>query len=145
LWELLSSVVQQWRDGVEWQVVLACVTERCKTYKRPHVLPNVARLVIGLLYGDLDVRKTLCTTVMCGSDPDCTAGAAGSIVGVHEGASGIPEDFREAVGDRLPTAVLGFTDTRISLVAEAAEQVLRGSPFRGEAQEAETAWEATRR
>ena len=145
MWELLSSVVRQWRDGVEWQTVLAGVTERCKVYKRPHVLPNVGRLAIGLLYGDMDVRKTLCITVMCGSDPDCTAGAAGSIVGVRAGVGGIPEDFREAAGDRLPTAVLGFHDTRISLVAEAAEQILQGSPFRGEARATEAAGEARRR
>jgi len=123
LWELLAQVVQWWKDGAEWQAVVARIEERCADYRRPHVLPNVARLAVGLLYGALDVRATICTTVMCGNDPDCNAGAAGSIVGVHAGAEGIPEDFRDAVGDRLTSAVLGFHETKISNVAEMAERI----------------------
>jgi ADP-ribosylglycohydrolase len=124
LWDLLAHVVQWWKEKVEWQTAVARLTECCQGYKRPHVLPNVGRLAVGLLYGGLDVRNTICTTVMAGNDPDCTAGAAGSIVGVRAGSCGIPEDFREAVGDRLPSAVLGYHETRISLVAEMAEKVV---------------------
>ncbi len=131
LWELLAQVVQWRTDGMEWQGAVAHIEERCASYRRPHVLPNVARLVVGLLYGALDARATLCTTVMCGSDPDCTAGAAGSIIGVHGGTGGIPADFQQAIGDRLPSAVLGFHETRISIVAEMAEKIARECPATG--------------
>ncbi len=131
LWELLSQVVQWWKDGTEWQVSVARIEERCADYRRPHVLPNAARIAVGVLHGGLDVRATICTTVMCGNDPDCNAGAAGSIIGVHAGARGIPDDFRHAVGDRLPSAVLGFHETKISLVAEMAEKIAASRPGEG--------------
>jgi DNA-binding transcriptional regulator YhcF (GntR family)/ADP-ribosylglycohydrolase len=129
LWELLARVRAWWGEGLEWKATLRRVGEACAGYKRPHVLPNLARLVLGLLYGGLDVRKTLCTAVMCGSDPDCTAGAAGSIVGVHAGAGAIPDDLKEPVGDTLHTAVLGYHETRIIHVVEEAVRIARECPL----------------
>jgi DNA-binding transcriptional regulator YhcF (GntR family)/ADP-ribosylglycohydrolase len=132
LWELLAQVCAWRREGAEWRTTLRRIGERCAGYKRPHVLPNVARLVLGLLYGGLDVRKTLCLTVMCGSDPDCNAGAAGSIVGVHAGAAGIPEDLAGPVGDTLHTAVLGLHEMRIDDVVGEAVRIARECPLHEE-------------
>jgi ADP-ribosylglycohydrolase/DNA-binding transcriptional regulator YhcF (GntR family) len=129
LWDLLTQVTAWWREGLEWKDTLGRIGAACGGYKRPHVLPNLARLVLGLLYGGLDVRKTICTAVMCGGDPDCTAGAAGSIVGVRAGASGIPADLREPVGDTLHTAVLGYHEMRIIHVVEEAVRIAHECPL----------------
>jgi DNA-binding transcriptional regulator YhcF (GntR family)/ADP-ribosylglycohydrolase len=132
LWDLLSRVTDWWGGGADWRAVLGRIDERCAGYKRPHILPNMARLALGLLSGGLDPRATLCTTVMCGADPDCTAAAAGSIVGVRAGASGIPADLAAPVSMVLRTAVLGRNEIQLDRIADEAVRIARECPLHGE-------------
>ncbi len=78
----------------------------------------MARLVVGLLYGGLEFRKTVCTTVMAGGDADCTGAAAGSIAGIRAGSGGLPPDLLEPVGDRMQTPVLEYHDVPIQTVVD---------------------------
>jgi hypothetical protein len=102
---------------MEWRDAQRKAEAQWGQYRRPHVLPNMAKILIGLLYGGMDFRKSICTTVMCGGDTDCTAGAVGSIVGVRGGAKSIPSDLVEPLNDRLQSSVVGFHDVGISDIA----------------------------
>ena len=62
---------------------------------------NVAFTVIGLLYGEGDFKKTIITAVNCGDDTDCTGATAGAVMGIIGGTAGIPEDWRDYIGDSI--------------------------------------------
>ncbi len=67
---------------------------------------NVAYVVIGLLYGEGDFKKTLLTAINCGDDTDCTGATAGSIMGIIHGTKIIPSDWKEYIGDEIVTVAI---------------------------------------
>jgi hypothetical protein len=65
---------------------------------------NGAYIVMGLLYGDGDILKTMEISTRCGQDSDCNPSNAMAVLGVINGFSGLPADMQEAVkniGDSL--------------------------------------------
>lgn len=65
---------------------------------------NGAYIIMGLLYGDGDVYKTLEITTRCGQDADCNPSNAIAVLGIIKGFSGLPLTFQNAVnsmGDSL--------------------------------------------
>ena len=69
---------------------------------------NIGMLLIGLLYGEGDFDKSLCTAVNCGEDTDCTGATAGSIFGIIHGFEAIPQRWIEPIGHSLKTACLNL-------------------------------------
>lgn len=69
---------------------------------------NIGMTVLGLLYGRGDFGETLCTTVNCGEDTDCTAATAGALFGIIHGASAIPDKWVAPIGRRIKTACLNL-------------------------------------
>lgn len=73
-----------------------------------HIVPNHARIILALLYGDDDFQKSLMIVNTAGFDTDCNSGNVGCIMGIKNGLSGIDAgpDWRGPVADRLylPTA-----------------------------------------
>ena len=59
-----------------------------------------------MLYGDGDFKKSMLIALNCGDDTDCTAGTIGSIMGLIYGTKGIPEDWREYIGDDIVTGTI---------------------------------------
>jgi ADP-ribosylglycohydrolase/DNA-binding transcriptional regulator YhcF (GntR family) len=116
--ELIGTILGAAHDGVDWKTTLKKAGGLCRGYRRPHVLPNTARLVVGLLFGDMRFRETVCLTVMAGGDPDCTGAAAGSIAGVHATPDQLPADLVKPVGISLITPVLGYNDVTLDTVAK---------------------------
>ena len=65
---------------------------------------NGAYIVMGLLYGEGDPLKTMEISTRCGQDSDCNPSNAMAVLGVINGFSGLPAEYREAVssmGDEL--------------------------------------------
>ncbi len=69
---------------------------------------NIGMVVIGLLYGAGDFDRTMCATVNCGEDTDCTGATVGSIFGIIGGAAAIPERWIEPIGRGIKTACLNL-------------------------------------
>lgn len=67
---------------------------------------SIGAIVISLLYGGGDFGKTICTATNMGEDTDCTAGTAGSIIGIILGAENIPENWKTAVSNKIATCTL---------------------------------------
>ena len=67
---------------------------------------NVGFVVIGLLYGEGDFKKSMLTALNCGDDTDCTAGTIGSIMGIIYGEKGLPKDWCEYIGDKIVTGTI---------------------------------------
>ncbi|MFZ4058390.1 MAG: ADP-ribosylglycohydrolase family protein [Ferruginibacter sp.] len=65
---------------------------------------NGAYIVMGLLYGDGDINKTLEISTRCGQDADCNPSSAMAVLGVIKGYQQLPENIKagiEATGDSL--------------------------------------------
>ena len=71
---------------------------------------NIGILIIGLLYGEGDFDKSLCITVNCGEDTDCTAATLGSLFGIMHGVESIPEKWVQPIGRNIKTACLNIGD-----------------------------------
>ena len=91
---------------------------------------NVAFAVLGLLYGEGDFKKSMLLAVNCGDDTDCTAATVGSIFGIMHGTKGIPEDWKNHIGDRIITCCInmGVCFRRIGTCSELTERVVRLAP-----------------
>ena len=104
---------------------------------------NLGITAIGLLYGEGDFGKTICTAVNCGEDTDCTAATAGALFGIIYGSEAIPENWIAPIGrtvktaclnlgelgfygDQLPADVDVLTDRTLKIGRQAA---LRGGPL----------------
>ncbi|MBA4388459.1 MAG: ADP-ribosylglycohydrolase family protein [Verrucomicrobia bacterium] len=71
---------------------------------------NIGILVLGLLYGGGDFDKTMCITVNCGEDTDCTGATVGSIFGIIRGIEGIPQRWIDPIGNSIKTMCLNLGD-----------------------------------
>ncbi|MFZ0472122.1 MAG: ADP-ribosylglycohydrolase family protein [Bacteroidales bacterium] len=58
---------------------------------------NGAYIVMGLLYGEGDPKKTMEISTRCGQDSDCNPSNAMAVLGVIKGFSGLPDDMQEGV------------------------------------------------
>jgi len=89
----------------------------------PAILPETFSVLIGLLYGDGDFRKSVSLTTMCGFDTDCNAGTVGCLLGLRNGLDAIPPEWRDPLNDTYDLQVTGLPRTwRIAdLAAQMAE------------------------
>jgi ADP-ribosylglycohydrolase len=69
---------------------------------------NIGMLIIGLLYGQGDFGKSVCTAVNCGEDTDCTGATLGSLFGILHGIDGIPQSWIAPIGHTIKTACLNL-------------------------------------
>lgn len=67
-----------------------------------HIIPNIAVMILALLYGEGDFSDTLNICNMCGWDTDCNVGNVAAIMGVRCGLEGIDYDkWRKPINDFL--------------------------------------------
>lgn len=62
---------------------------------------NIAFVILGLLYGEGDFKKSMIYAIDCGDDTDCTGATIGSIMGIIGGKNAIPDDWAEYIGDSI--------------------------------------------
>lgn len=91
---------------------------------------NIGYVVIGLLYGEGDFKKSMLTALNCGDDTDCTAGTVGAIFGLMHGTKGIPQDWREYIGDEIVTGTINacLSFPRVKTCTELTEKVASLAP-----------------
>ena len=76
---------------------------------------NIGFMLIGLLYGEGDFGKSLCITVNCGEDTDCTAATLGSIYGIIYGIEAIPQKWIDPIGRSIKTCCLNLGELQWQL------------------------------
>lgn len=100
----IRLVIEGFDSGKTWKEVRGEVVDLNVPELGWFMAPaNVAFVVLGLLYGEGDFKKSMIYTVGCGDDTDCTAATIGSIMGIMMGADAIPEDWKEYIGDVIVT------------------------------------------
>lgn len=73
-----------------------------------HIIPNMAVMILSLLYGEGDFEKTILICNMCGWDTDCNVGNVATILGVKNGLKGISSKWTSPINDFLACSnVLG--------------------------------------
>jgi ADP-ribosylglycohydrolase len=85
---------------------------------------NVAFTIIGWLYGH-DFADAVLIAINCGYDTDCTGATLGAILGIISGASALPHEWRQPVGNRVIVSdPIRFLDAPTTL-EELTERTLR--------------------
>ena len=74
----------------------------------PKILPETFAVLVGLLYGDGDFRRSVSLTTMCGFDTDCNAGTVGCLLGLRNGLEHIPAEWKDPLGDTYELQVTGL-------------------------------------
>lgn len=93
------------KDPKNWRACFQYIFENFGYDKYPgncHIIPNIAVMILGLLYGEGDFSNTLNITNMCGWDTDCNVGNVATIMGVRNGLEGIDYNkWRKPINDFL--------------------------------------------
>lgn len=116
--EVVRNSIAWSRQSDDWETVWNRINVRYGHYDPVHVLPNIGFTILSLLHGNLDYRKTVTIAVMCGSDTDCNAATAGSIVGAIAGTRNLPRDMTSVLNDTIETAVVGRSHQSIRGTAD---------------------------
>lgn len=66
-----------------------------------HIIPNIAIMILALLYGRNDFNKTMTLLCTLGYDTDCNCGNVGSIIGAIVGIENIDEKWITPIQDIL--------------------------------------------
>jgi ADP-ribosylglycohydrolase len=115
---VLRYALEQAKAHDSWEPAWRAVETKLATYNWVHAYPNAAAEVIALWYGNGDFDETLHINAMCGQDVDCSAAQALTLLGVVQGAAGIPAKWKDPVGDELKTYVRGMKELSIRNLAE---------------------------
>ena len=80
---------------------------------------NMAFVLISLLYGKGDIRKTVEIGLHCGYDTDCTCATAAALIGAITGYEDIPESIKKMIGNEFVASVdLERTDFTIDALTD---------------------------
>ncbi|MBQ4518817.1 MAG: ADP-ribosylglycohydrolase family protein [Clostridia bacterium] len=115
---------------LDWKEVRENLRKDCEDLGWFQAPANVGYVVLGLLYGEGDFKKSLIYTVNCGDDTDCTGATAGAILGITLGADKIPADWKEYIGDTIRTKCINGTYVRPlpKTCAELVERIYEMTP-----------------
>ncbi|WP_243766930.1 ADP-ribosylglycohydrolase family protein [Streptomyces sp. GC420] len=113
----VRRTIALYEAGLGWSQTLDELERETSRLGWIHVLPNVAVITAGLLYGEGDFTRTVALTVRGGLDTDSNGATAGSVAGVLCGAAAIPPQWTRPLQDRVRSAVFGFDGARISELA----------------------------
>lgn len=117
LYKEITSIVNGFTNNVTDKECFSIIHEKYDEYTSHgwcHTIPNAMIVTAALLYGRGDFRKSVCMAVETGFDTDCNGATVGSILGMANGISSIPESFTAPLNDTLYTSIFGFDKLKIS-------------------------------
>lgn len=96
-------VMEEYEKGTDWKTVRNLLVEQSADIGWFQAPANVGFVILGLLYGGCDFKKSMILALNCGDDTDCTGATVGSLLGIMQGSKGIPADWAEYIGDKIVT------------------------------------------
>ncbi len=97
----VNLVRDAYREGIPWRQVRPLLVQDSADLGWFQAPSNIGYVVLGLLYGENDFKKSLICAVDCTDDADCTGATLGALLGIINGMEGIPEDWRNYIGDGI--------------------------------------------
>ena len=88
---------------------------------------NGAYIVMGLLYGEGDMDKTIVISTRCGQDSDCNPANSGGVLGTVLGRSKLPDKFTSAID---PDGVFSHTAYTFPALIKVSEKLVRQAVIR---------------
>ncbi|MBE5782886.1 MAG: ADP-ribosylglycohydrolase family protein [Clostridiales bacterium] len=93
-------------EGIDWKTCREMIVKDSEDLGWFQAPANVAYVVLGLLYGECDFKKSMILAINCGDDTDCTGATLGSILGIKDGMAGIPKDWMAYIGEGIKSICL---------------------------------------
>lgn len=79
----VRMVREGYAKGMDWKDVRQLLVDDSEDLGWLQAPANIGYVVLGLLYGEGDFKKSMLTAVRCGDDTDCTAATVGSLLYGH--------------------------------------------------------------
>lgn len=106
LYNCISLVMELYKkDNKDYLVTRQEVIRKFGHHDFTNVVQNLGIIIIALLYGEGDLRKTINIALSCGYDADCTCASAASIIGVMIGAESISNELKALVKDNFVVGI----------------------------------------
>ncbi len=103
--QCIQFVRAEYAQHTPWQDARRHMLERFGDPDASKAVQNLGMTILALLYGERDFGKTQMIALNCGYDTDCTCATAGAILGMIDGAGGIPAQWKYQAED---TFVIGI-------------------------------------
>lgn len=123
LHQAILRVVDWYNTACDWETVCDKIYEHYGDWYFAGSVNNLCFVALALMAGDLDYERTISVAVSCGTDTDCNAANAGSIVGAALGFKALPDKWIAPLNDQARSAVAGFGWGSISELAERTVRV----------------------
>ncbi|AJY74309.1 ADP-ribosylglycohydrolase family protein [Paenibacillus beijingensis] len=94
-----------------------------------HAVSNAMIVAAALLYGEGDLEATLGMAVVPGFDTDCNGATAGSVLGMRNGASALPDKWIAPLNDKIRSGVEGFGIVPLSDLANRTVRLIEQNPY----------------
>lgn len=101
--------VKCYDDGVSFRDAREAIVEDSRDLGWFQAPANVAFVILGLLYGEGDYKKSMLYAIDCGDDTDCTGATIGSLMGIMGGCGAVPADWAEYVGDEILSVAIDLS------------------------------------
>lgn len=98
LYLCFQKILKEYQE-ITWQEMRQRILNGYAHPDFTNVIQNLAFVLIALLYGEGDMRKTINIALRCGYDTDCTCASAASIIGIIKGYSGLEKDICGLIDD----------------------------------------------
>lgn len=107
--KVVNLVLKLYDDGVDFKKARELVVKDSEDLGWFQAPANIGFVIIGLLYGECDFKKSMIYAIDCGDDTDCTGATVGSILGIMYGSEGIPQDWAEYIGDKIVSVAIDLS------------------------------------
>lgn len=115
-----------YHDGIDWKTARNRIVEDSSDLGWFQAPANLGFVVLGLLYGEGDFGRSICTAVNCGDDTDCTGATVGAVLGIIKGHSGLPPEWVAPIGNAIKTVAISTYQLFVpTTLAELTERVIR--------------------
>ncbi len=117
LHQRIMLVLEQHKNGTskeECFITIHNLYDEKDSHDWCHTIPNAMIVAASLLYGKGDFAKSVCMSVEACFDTDCNGATVGSIVGMAQGVTNIPEYWIKPFNDTLNTSIFGVGGVKIS-------------------------------
>lgn len=126
----VKKVIELYDAGVDYRTAREEIVKMNSDLGWFQAPSNVAFVLIGLIYGEGDFKKSMIYSINCGDDTDCTGATVGAIMGIMYGAEKIPSDWREYIGDSIKSICIAPDDTMAATTCtKLTERVMRMIPM----------------
>lgn len=128
LTDSIKTVLAWKKESISWEQALDrihAIYDEKNGHHWCHTISNAMIVCIGLLFGDMELEKSVSIAVLGALDTDCNGATVGSIVGMVLGAKALPLKWKAPLNDMLKSGVDGFGLVKISEMASRTIEVIK--------------------